>query len=343
MRKAVFLTLLFLLSLATPLANAATTETQFKDGSTSYTHTFSSAGEGSAGYITLPYGAEVTGARFNLVGEASQTTYTNFTTDSHFGGAGSGSWSGSPPSPYTSGSRNNVHVENTDVTLRPEPSTTSGSLTTSSAISSAGTATHNTTGGFVAMGDQGYTGVLSRFTSINAPSTTAWSYAGVNVVVEDEIHQFRYTTSSLYNTPTVQRFNATTGSYIGTASFSTGSCSSTSVRYNIYDATMDSSGSVWLAHYSSYLMSKWTVSETSWTCQNSYSFGYPYYITGVDFDESTNKLWATYYDTSSYPSYNQYLMELNPASPTSINGTWSLGSSVDFNHKGVLEQSACRS
>ena len=89
MRKAVFLTLLFLLSLATPLANAATTETQFKDGSTSYTHTFSSAGEGSAGYITLPYGAEVTGARFNLVGEASQTTYTNFTTDSHFGGAGS--------------------------------------------------------------------------------------------------------------------------------------------------------------------------------------------------------------------------------------------------------------
>ena len=127
MRKAVFLTLLFLLSLATPLANAATTETQFKDGSTSYTHTFSSAGEGSAGYITLPYGAEVTGARFNLVGEASQTTYTNFTTDSHFGGAGSGSWSGSPPSPYTSGSRNNVHVENTDVTLRPEPSTTSGS------------------------------------------------------------------------------------------------------------------------------------------------------------------------------------------------------------------------
>ena len=95
MRKAVFLTLLFLLSLATPLANAATTETQFKDGSTSYTHTFSSAGEGSAGYITLPYGAEVTGARFNLVGEAAQTTYTNFTTDSHFGGAGSGSWSGS--------------------------------------------------------------------------------------------------------------------------------------------------------------------------------------------------------------------------------------------------------
>lgn len=335
MRKAVFLTLLFLLSLATPLAAGATTETQFKDGTTSYTHTFNSAGEGSAGLITLPYGSEVTGARFNLVGDAAQTTYTNFTTDRHFGGAGSGTWSGSPPSPYTSGSRSNVHVENTDVTLRPQPSTTSGSLTSSAALSSVGTATHNTTGGFVSLGDQGYTGVLTRFSAISAPSTTAWTYAGVNIVVEDEIHQFRYTSSSLYNVPTIQRFNATTGDYIGTASMSTGSCSSTSVRYNIYDATMDSGGKVWLAHYSSYLLSKWTVSETSWTCSSSYNFGYPYYITGVDFDESTNKLWATYYDSSSYPIYNQYLMELNPASPTSINGTWSLGSSSDFNHNGA--------
>ncbi|MAI09061.1 MAG: hypothetical protein CMA08_00540, partial [Euryarchaeota archaeon] len=96
MRKALFLTLLFLVSLATPMASAATTETQFKDGSTSYTHTFNSAGEGNAGLITLPYGAEVTGARFNLVGEASQTTYTNFTTNSHFGGAGSGRGAGAP-------------------------------------------------------------------------------------------------------------------------------------------------------------------------------------------------------------------------------------------------------
>ena len=59
MRKAVFLTLLFLLSLATPLANAATTETQFKDGSTSYTHTFSSAGEGSARRAAQTTGAEL--------------------------------------------------------------------------------------------------------------------------------------------------------------------------------------------------------------------------------------------------------------------------------------------
>ncbi|GIS27379.1 MAG: hypothetical protein CM15mP128_1380 [Methanobacteriota archaeon] len=292
MRKAVFLTLLFLLSLATPLANAATTETQFKDGSTSYTHTFSSAGEGSAGYITLPYGAEVTGARFNLVGEASQTTYTNFTTDSHFGGAGSGSWSGSPPSPYTSGSRSNVRVENTDVTcvqsLRPPRET---DFQQRHQQRGHGHTQHH--GRLCGLGRPGLHRRVVEVHLLSAPSTTAWTYAGVNVVVDDEIHQFRYTSSSLYNTPTVQRFNATTGSYIGTASFSTGTCSSTSVRYNIYDATMDSSGSVWLAHYSSYLMSSGRHGNSpggmSWTCQNSYNL-----VTRITslggFDESTNKL-----------------------------------------------------
>ena len=56
MRTAVFLTMLFLASLATPMASAATTETQFKDGSTSYSHTFNGAGEGTAGLITFHTG-----------------------------------------------------------------------------------------------------------------------------------------------------------------------------------------------------------------------------------------------------------------------------------------------
>ena len=46
MRQAIFLTLLFVLSVMSPLAAAATTETQFKDGSTSYEHTFSQKGTG---------------------------------------------------------------------------------------------------------------------------------------------------------------------------------------------------------------------------------------------------------------------------------------------------------
>ncbi len=60
MRKAVFLVLLFFLSVMAPLASSATTETQFKGGSTSYTHTFNGQGNGSAGVITFPFGAEVT-------------------------------------------------------------------------------------------------------------------------------------------------------------------------------------------------------------------------------------------------------------------------------------------
>ena len=104
MRQAIFLTLLFVLSVMSPLAAAATTETQFKDGSTSYEHTFSQKGVGPAGTITLPIGANVQSATFNLLGEASTTTYTNFTTDSHYGGAGDTDYtstSTSHPSPFT--------------------------------------------------------------------------------------------------------------------------------------------------------------------------------------------------------------------------------------------------
>ena len=59
MRKAVFLVLLFFISVMAPLASSATTETQFKGGATSYTKTFSGQGNGSAGAITFPFGAEL--------------------------------------------------------------------------------------------------------------------------------------------------------------------------------------------------------------------------------------------------------------------------------------------
>ena len=76
MQRAIFLVAVFLLSLLSPLAGAATTETQFKDGTTSYSHTFSQKGEGPAGIVTLPIGAAVSAASFSLRGEASTTTYT---------------------------------------------------------------------------------------------------------------------------------------------------------------------------------------------------------------------------------------------------------------------------
>ena len=42
-----------------PMAAADVTETQFSGGSTSYTHTFTGTGDGFAGNLTFPYGAEV--------------------------------------------------------------------------------------------------------------------------------------------------------------------------------------------------------------------------------------------------------------------------------------------
>ena len=73
MQKALFLILLFTVSLFGPMASGATVETQFSDGNSSYSHTFSGSGEGAAGFLTIPFGAEVTSAEFNLKGEASST------------------------------------------------------------------------------------------------------------------------------------------------------------------------------------------------------------------------------------------------------------------------------
>ena len=70
-RLASSIVLIFLVSSLSPLVGAATTETKFNDGSTSYSHTFSGQGTGQAGEVTIPYGAEVTQAEFELEGKAS--------------------------------------------------------------------------------------------------------------------------------------------------------------------------------------------------------------------------------------------------------------------------------
>ena len=327
MRRAIFLALLMLMSTTLSVVVATTTETQFKDGSTTYTQTFQGQGNGSAGLITIPIGAEVTYAEFNLVGESSTTQYSNHTTNAHWGGQGkSNSWSGSPASPFTSGTRNGVEAQNGDLSLASVPTSDMTSIISTDSLTLT-SATRNNTGQFASLGDQGYNGISKKYADLSVSSTAAWNYVGVVIQIGDEFHVMRYTSQSMYSTPTIQRFNASTGTYIGTASLSTGSCGGS----NIYDATIDSSGKVWTAHYSNYRLSKWTVTSTSWSCTSTYNFNYPYYITGVDFDDNTGKLYATYYDSSSYPNYYRYLMELNPASPTSINGTWLLGSANDFN------------
>ena len=321
MRKAIFLTLLFLTSLMAPIAAGATTETQFQNGATSYTHTFSGSGNGTAGDLSIPFGAEVTSAEFKLRGDASRTTYTNFTTNAHFGGSGDGAWSGSPPSPFTSGSRQNINVDSREMELKGNPTDSGIDLGRTQQIQSKGSAVQNTTGQFMANGDQGYTGLTKIFPQLSVSTTASWNYIGVVVMIDDEYHVMRYTSSGLYQAPTILRINATTGAYIGTASINTNGCSS-SQYYQMSDAVVDGNN-VYTAHGSYYYLTKWSVSSTmQWKCEQSWSFS-PNYVTGVDIDESTGKMWVSTY---SYQAQAHYLNEVNKNSPSSVNGTWTLGS-----------------
>ena len=117
MRKALFLVLLFFVSVMAPLASAATTETQFKGGATTYTKTFSGQGNGSAGVITFPYGSEVTSAQFNFLGEASTTTWSNLTDNRDFGGVGSSQWTNQQTGTFQYGTRTNLDVLNAEQLL----------------------------------------------------------------------------------------------------------------------------------------------------------------------------------------------------------------------------------
>jgi len=333
MKKALFLTLLFTVSLFGPMASGATVETQFSDGTSSYSHTFAGTGNGTAGYLTIPFGAEVTGAQFDLRGEASSTSYTNFTTNSHFGGVGDGLWSGSPPSPFTSGSRTNIDVASNAMSLKGNPSLESIDFSSTSQVQSQTGAHQNTTGQFASLSDQGYTGLTKKFSQFTVASSVSWGYIGVVVLVENEYHIMKYSSSSLYNTPTILRINSTTGAYIGTASISTNGCS-TSSYYNMVDATVDGT-TVYTAHYTSYYMTKWSVITTgtskSWRCDGSWQYSNNY-VTGVDIDDATGKLYVA---TFSYSANAHYLNEVSKSSPSTILGTWTLATSSTVSRYGA--------
>ena len=335
MRKAVFLVLIFFISVMAPLASSATTETQFKGGTTSYTHTFNGQGTGSAGVITFPFGAEVTSAQFNFLGEASTTAWSNFTNNNDFGGVGTGQWSSKQTGSFQYGTRTNLETANDKISLRGNPTNSVANFRNGNELSAANSATINATGQFVALGDQGYTSVTKQFNDLSVSSSASWNYRGIVVPVsEHEIHATRYSSTSMYTAPSIQRFNATTGALLGTASLSTSGCTSQVSSY-WYDAAVDPNGNIWTVSYQYYYLTKWTLNaaKTQWQCSSYTSYGYPYYLTGVDFDDDTGKMFVSYYDSSTYPTYNRYLMEVNPSNPRSINSTWSIGSAVDYNYK----------
>ena len=320
MRTSIILSALFLISSMAPLAIADVTETQFNDGSTSYTHTFQGQGNGSAGVLTFPYGASVSSAEFNVKGEPSNTIYSNFTTDSDFGGSGTGGWSGIP-SGFSRGLRSNLHVENNDVHLIGNPTNQVSTLHKLNEVTT-NNGHHNRTGGFVANGDQGFIG-SSLKDSISISGSNS-NYRGIVIQHGDELHVMSYSGSSLYTTPTIKRYNSTTGNYIANAQQVSGSCSYSNPLYATYDGTSDGNGTVWTVSYSYRQLFKWSINSagTTWTCQNNWQVG-SYSPTGVDIDEKSGRLFMLI--DEGFPNYNRYLYEINPSSPTSINGTWLLG------------------
>ena len=169
----------------------------------------------------MPYGAEVTEATFRLRGEASQTSWTNFTTNNDYGGQGdtNGYISGNVPRPFTSGYRYYLNTQNQGMELQGNPTNAVNLLARSSDVSSIGNAEHNVTGQFVALSDQGYSSPTKKYSDISVSSSASWGYVGVVVLYGDEYMVMKYSSSYPSQQPTILRINASTGAYIGTASF----------------------------------------------------------------------------------------------------------------------------
>ena len=88
MRKvAIFIIAVLLFSSALPFASAVT-ETQYSDGTSTFTHVFSQAGDAGTPGVTLPFGANVENVEFEVEGSASTVTWMNRTTNADFGGQG---------------------------------------------------------------------------------------------------------------------------------------------------------------------------------------------------------------------------------------------------------------
>jgi len=332
MRVPVFLVALFLLSLFSPIVASDVTETQFKDGSTSYTQTFTGSGNGTAGVLAFPYGAEVTSASFDINGKPSTTTWGNLTNDSDFGGAGIDQWIGIPPG-FAYGYKNNVEMSNNQVKLPGNP--TNDMNTLSNSIDLTSSQHHNTTGAFSSTADHGFIGSSESLTAHTLSGSTS-SYSGAWVEQYGEYQVFTYTSSSISITPTLKRYNSTTGSYIGTVSISYGNCPTYSLYYT-NDATSDGDGTVWTVSERYRYIVKWSVSSTgsSWTCQNYYMTSGNYYPSGIDIDDDSGKMFVLMYDPS-FPNYNRYLYEVNPSMPNQINSSWLLGTRTQLGDTSTI-------
>ena len=337
MRKvAISILAILLFSTALPFASAVT-ETQFSDGSSTFAHVFTTAGDAATQGVTLPYGAEVSDVEFEIEGSSSTQSWFNRTSNADFGGqgtTGSSQWGWAiNQNGWNYGYRQNVKIDNNQLELRPTEDTTYWSMSNTNQAASSTGGSMNTTGQYFSTAEAGYNGMSD--TSTKSVSGGTWTYMGPDVKQGDEVHVVRYSSISSYGgyqLSTINRYNATTGVSIGTASIQYNNCSSNNVYY-VTDATSDGEGTVWMTSFytsgTQGAITKWSVTystsssgvSSTYKCERAWTV---LEVGGISIDPLTDKM----YVVQRVRVNNQYLIDLWEVSRSTPNialQTWSLG------------------
>ena len=310
-KKAIFISSLMIFVIFVPFSSALVTETQFSNGTSSYLHTFSGQGDGLAGEISIPNGAVVSDASFTLSGTSSSKSYSNLTTDADFGGEGTNSWQFPYPPNVNSAYRTSLEAKDDSIQLRETKSISQRTFSKLGDLSSAGSSHQNTSGQFVANGDQGYNALTLRKSDISLDNNSTWNYPGPVISQGDDYYVMHWTSTSFSTTPTVKRFNQSSGNFVGNVGWSYGSCTSSVTQY-LYDATSGGPGVLWTVSYNIGYLAKWELNaaKTQWVCEDTWSIGTYFDMAGVDIDEQTGKMYV--YGYQGTPSFTRMLYEVNP-------------------------------
>jgi len=329
MKRAILMCLLMLTVLFVPAVSSEVTETQFTNGQTSSTHTFTGTGNGSAGEISIPYGAVVTDSEFTLTGIPSSESYGNLTTNADFGGTGSSSWKNIPPG-FAYGYRSNLETSLDSISLKGQTSIGEYPFEKAGDISST-TGFHNTTGEFVANGDQGYIGVTTKKSSLAVDTSAAWNYPGPVTFDENEVHVLHWNTTSFTIPPSVMRFNRSTGDYEGAANLAINTCHF-GANYYLRDVTSGGEGIMWTVAWNYDVIAKWTLNsaKTTWNCDSSWQMNYPYEPVGIDIDEDTGDMYLYVYEANFQANYPRHLYQVSTSNPLQVNSQWNLGDADDY-------------
>ena len=111
-----------------------------------------------------------------------------------------------------------------------------------------------------------------------------WNYAGPMAMLGDSYYVIQWTTASLYTQPNVHRYNATTGTRIGTMTIQWNSCTTLALAY-VSDMTGDGSNTIWTATWNYNYLAKWTITTPTtgagtMSCQQHWGGG-TYRVGGV--------------------------------------------------------------